>query len=595
LSSLRPALRLVSTAFFVLLASASAALYLRSGISWFLGEGMGSDYTYFLPRLLYGYFWFHENGIAEVPWYSPAWCAGMPYFANPQVMYYAVPQFLLLWADPKVSILLTFLIFGYAGAIAMYLLLRRAFAVGVWLALLGAVLFLFNEFYLSRMAVGHLTYHMFPLIPLVVLLVVASLRDGTLARPRAVSLIVANALVIACFVYGGAANFVIPAMLSVACVLAIYVIRQPRSQWLVLCSFAISSVLAVMLSLSKIVAAYSFMRWFPRETLNIGLFDSLRDAVFSSFTMLFMNPWIRMSEMAGQYLIQSHELRFGVGIVPLLMFPIALFCLPAIARRWTLQRSVLLLLMLLVMALPVVLSVKSDEIQAFLKALPYFRESSLILRWLALEIPIVIVLCCVLVHRVLGTRSSAAVAVFGIVLTGLSHLAFERPNDARYSASTLVQSYQAVRAGAAVPDITQVVYEPPIRTFIGLGDQFTTGTTGLYCYEAIFGYRLEKYPRNLLQPGDVMSVTDQLLNLKNPACYVYPEENGCAPGDHFAADEVSTAERFVSMQPIELRQSSSQTIANWISLLTLAGIAVALLGMVVGVFFRRPVRVPSEQ
>ncbi len=33
---------------------------------------LGHDYTYFLSRLLAGYYWFETNGLFAIPWFTPA-------------------------------------------------------------------------------------------------------------------------------------------------------------------------------------------------------------------------------------------------------------------------------------------------------------------------------------------------------------------------------------------------------------------------------------------------------------------------------------------------------------------------------------------
>ncbi|MDA0790537.1 MAG: hypothetical protein O2780_13900, partial [Proteobacteria bacterium] len=250
---------------FVTLVLAGASVYLVQGLAWFGGTSLGSDYTYFLPKLLYGYYWFHENGPWILPWFAPVWCGGVPYFASPQVMYYSLPQLLTLLVNPQTSVMLTYLVYGFGGGISMYWLLRRGFGVGSWLALLGGLLLLFNEFYLARMLVGHLTYHMVPLIPLIALLAILAIDAD---KGRRLWLTLANALLIAAFVQGGAANFVIPAMLSVGAIILLHSIRRPENTLTLVLNIGLAGLVAMALSASKIVASWSFMRWFPRPELD---------------------------------------------------------------------------------------------------------------------------------------------------------------------------------------------------------------------------------------------------------------------------------------------------------------------------------------
>jgi len=78
-------------------------------------NNLGVDYTYFLPILLNGYYWFQSNGLFEVPWFTPAFCGGVPYLPNPQTMYYSFPQLLTFFTDPASSVYITFIVFALLG------------------------------------------------------------------------------------------------------------------------------------------------------------------------------------------------------------------------------------------------------------------------------------------------------------------------------------------------------------------------------------------------------------------------------------------------------------------------------------------------
>src|SRR4051794_22252779 len=55
---------------------------------------MGHDYAGTLPGFMDGYLWFHNNGFLTPPWFTPSFCAGQAFFAEPQSGFYSVPQFL---------------------------------------------------------------------------------------------------------------------------------------------------------------------------------------------------------------------------------------------------------------------------------------------------------------------------------------------------------------------------------------------------------------------------------------------------------------------------------------------------------------------
>jgi hypothetical protein len=80
-----------------------------------------------------------------------------------------------------------------------------------------------------------------------------------------------------------------------------------------------------------------------------------------------------------------------------------------------------------------------------------------------------------------------------------------------------------------------------------------------------------------------MHVNKGRFNLKNPACYVYPAANGCAPGDHFTVQQRPAAEAFITYQPFPFRLPVWQYAANLLNLIAVAGV----LGFLVVALARR--------
>lgn len=93
---------------------------------------MGPDYRLFLPSLLSGFFWYQTNGLAQIPWYSPSQCGGLPFLGDLQVPYYSAPQFLTLLQPPSGAVATTVLLFAAIGFWGAYGLLRSAFRIYSW-------------------------------------------------------------------------------------------------------------------------------------------------------------------------------------------------------------------------------------------------------------------------------------------------------------------------------------------------------------------------------------------------------------------------------------------------------------------------------
>jgi hypothetical protein len=104
------------------------------------------------------------------------------------------------------------------------------------------------------------------------------------------------------------------------------------------------------------------------------------------------------------------------------------------------------------------------------------------------------------------------------------------------------------------------------------------GVSQIACYQSMFGYRLEAFPRKDLRPGPVLDTTvDGNLNFKNPACYVFPRANRCAPGDAFRQDQRAALLQFAAYRDFPFARSGVQIAADWINLATLIGAVVAVL------------------
>ena len=97
------------------------------------------------------------------------------------------------------------------------------------------------------------------------------------------------------------------------------------------------------------------------------------------------------------------------------------------------------------------------------------------------------------------------------------------------------------------------------------------GLSQVNCHESLFGYRHEEVKQKELlrvsQP--VMQITNGYFNMKNPACYVFPDENNCIPGDHFRADQKEDLLSFISYKGYEFNMPKIQYISNWVSLITI--------------------------
>lgn len=288
-----------------------------------------------------------------------------------------------------------------------------------------------------------------------------------------------------------------------------------------------------------------------------------------------------------QWYLDRHEWEFSITPVPLIILLFGLIVLMKRLRKDTARpipapgRFLHLTAIILLLLLPVGLNCYTPGWNQFLKQLPVIGSSSTLIRWAIIYIPVVILLAALVLDRIIprGRLQSAAAAVcLGAVI--LLNLAADRTyyHAQGYRAEPVQQAYHDVRAGSWTPEIRFVmVYRDGNGQILTPGhrnDTITLGGSQLFCYEALFGYRLEAFPFGDLHPGPVTAETNGRLNLKNPACYVWPGENNCRPGDHFSVAARAAANSFSRYRPFDFKLPLRQTIANWLNGITL----VATLG-----------------
>jgi hypothetical protein len=143
---------------------------------------IGPDYSYFLPHLLDGQYFGAENRLGAIRWFTPAFCGGMPTWADPQDPFVTLAQWLTFLVTPLHAVQATVILFALAGAVGTYLFARRRLSVSRPAATVSGALVLANGFYLDRMIVGHFGFQSFMLVPCVAFLVSGERGRWSVAR-----------------------------------------------------------------------------------------------------------------------------------------------------------------------------------------------------------------------------------------------------------------------------------------------------------------------------------------------------------------------------------------------------------------------------
>jgi len=548
---------------------------------------IGADYSTWLPTLLAGFYWHLQNGLFSVPWFNPAQCGGVPLQADPQGAYFSLAQFLTFAFSPVRALQLNFLAYaaiGYAGCFQ----LARCFRLSTAASVLAAMLFAFNTLYAARMVVGHLSFSPFMLLPAAA----ACLIGASPSFPVWVIRCCCFGLLLGAMVEGGMLVLLPPCYLSLLMVIALHAVVARNNSLAPLGRFATGTGLGVLLCAGKLAAVLSLMAHIPRDAYKLPGYLNIGETLWITLRMVFIGPADDMhTHLANaSVLFERHEFEYSVGPAALvLLLAFALFCWrrrawPAPPQRLAMDALVFLLLV------PLAVNTYGDTWTALLKTLPIIRNSSSLLRWFAAYILPVVLLCGVALDRLSGlAREKSAflrsaptpwliTGVAGLVTLGailLSDRSAYGPGDiGAYNPATMQTAWHDAAATRHVPPVSEIAVlkdeggQIDKRSLLRQ-DVMAAGKSQLFCYDSLFGYHLEGFPQGTLHPGSVFERTAAGagdgggLNIKNPACYVFPGANACKPGDPFAAAAIDQATRFVSYRPFIWRKPIWARAADW--------------------------------
>jgi len=555
------------------------------------GTPAGSDYALHLPNLLAGEYWLRVNGPFAVPWFSPGHCAGVPFLADLNVAYYSFPQWATFVAGPAAAVKATFVVFAALGAAGAYVLLRGPFGASPWASATAAVLFAGCGFFSARLMIGHLTFHPFALAPW---LAWAPLSAGRRPGQRLLGVCAAGAALALMF-HAGMVHAILPLVVATGAILVLHGQAHGHrlAPWAIL---ALGAMLALGLSAQRLAAATAFLQHFPRDEYALPGFPRFLDEVGVLLRALFWRPPVDAAAplLANtQFALERHEWDYGLGPAAAL-----LILAGAVRADWTRWRSArggaAAAALLLALALPLALNWHHPDWHALLKRIPVVGSSSNLLRWYVLYIPLIVVGAALAfdlaVPRAWRGRAAALVAAATVAWIWTDDRSFYRAQD--YDLAPIEIGWRMVAAGAPVPAVTHVVVRvdrsnrPLITT--DRNNALVRGFSQLLCYQPMFGYGLERLRLDGLRPGPALAESaDGRLNMKNPACYLYPAENGCQPGDNFRADQREQAERFLAYRPFEFARPWWQRAADVLNAVALL-LTIAALGAAALLAWRRP-------
>ncbi len=559
---------------------------------------LGADYAYWLPNLLAGSFWHITNGWHGLPWFTPAQCGGIPLYANPQGAYLSLVQFLTFTLGPIRALQANFLIYAAAGCAGAYALARR-FGLSIPACLLAAVLFTLNRLFAVRMMVGHLSFAPFMLTPALAACCLGPFNGWASAVLRCAGFGAMTAVML----QSGMAVLMPPVFLSLLIILVMHVVATGAGLALPLVRLAAGTVIGLALCAAKLAAVGALMAHLPRNAYPMPGFPNIVLTAWVALRGLFFWPAADTTHalVNAPLLYELHEFDYGVGPAPLLLLVATFFVARRCGARLPAARRARLLIdaLALLLVVPIGLNTYAPGWTPFLKMLPVIGSSSSLLRWFAAYILPACLGGALALDYVCRRVPATAwqIAAPAITLTGLALLTTDRSfygadGIGVYDPRPIVASWAHATSTGRAPSIVGITmpldaHGAGIMTLAGQ-NALVEGLSELKCYEPLFGYRQEFFPRGLLHPGTVFDETGDAapggnrLNLKNPACYVFPKANACQPGDAFAASDLDNVAAFISYKPYAWRKPGWADDADWLNLIALAGWAIAVMAALAG-------------
>jgi len=526
----------------------------------------GHDFGAVFVRLLEGAWHFHHHGLA-IPRYAVHVCGGSVLYGHPEDMFYSPTQILSLLMDPWLTIQLTVCAALIAGYVGWYRVGTRILRLpGSWSHLLALVVEA-NGFYFVQMLSGHFMFHALALLGWFVLLVFEHDEPPPRARLKTA---IAFALLCAYTLYAGGWFVLYVAGLGCLLVLPLdlFLAENPANRaLLVLRRLLLFSLPTLALTGSKLVAIYSFMRHFPRhhalETMDVS--HSALGFIVKALWAIPQNAKL-FAAMPGLV----HERSALMAPITLVGLAAGLFLLGRRLRAAAggqRDRWFAVIYGTVVFAAMIQLVRGRGFLAQGLHSLPVGASQRLSSRYLypfALLLSVVSVWCLAKFMGRLGRRWHVAILLAGSLTTVATF------------ATGYVEMLPEVGLASNMRDHREHWRRVDRGRSVNEVKHFTDfdGGTGRTCYEPILNSSGD--PSHVLHLGPVHNQQDGFFNLMNPACYQYPDENDCKPGDRISIADAQNLYNFAHGLPVTWKVSTVQQIADATSALALVFFLLAL-------------------
>ena len=301
---------------------------------------------------------------------------------------------------------------------------------------------------------------------------------------------------------------------------------------------------------------------------------SLLRLVGGAAASLFVPQILSMFERRDLLNLQRHELEYGVGLAPLLILLVAVS--RGLVRGWGVRflselpyrKQVACLALCSILLVPILMSYSG--LHWLLVQIPVIKSMSVMLRFWSVYIPILCIAAAIVLDQIVSNQKqrigwSIAAIALTVIQAASTNVRFYQ--EQLYDPTAMNTAYRQIQDGRGLPPIDRIEQPTSAADFMW-NEGFVSGATTLPCYEPMFGYSNKDFPLGRLEIGPVLQSSRGLLNLKNPACYVFPGANSCRPGDEFTDVQLASAEAFTHYKPFPYRWPAWQYAATGITMMS---------------------------
>jgi hypothetical protein len=571
---------------------------------------VGHDYRLFIPYMLDSYLHQRINGLT-IQWYTPSFAGGRPVFPNPQDLQFSLPQFLMWLFNPWVAILASMIVFVVIGFVATYYFLKRFLGLHPFASILGAVFFIANGFFFNHMAAGHVTFQAFTLFPVILIIIVHPKLPGWLAG-------LLLSFIAAILLYSGIHEVTFFILTALIFFPLLYLLKASLLDGKRLLAITIwGGILTILLCGSKLWAAYSFMRFFPRlaqDNYTTTLWTGMVGIVHQLLGTMTLAPFYRI--LQGKftydsvvYMAKSTGTIYGYweldqSLSPALLFLLAGGAITFLLHKPTLKAPIdkkrLIAEICLTLAVWIVIefTLAKGLFYPYLQKLPIIEsERANVRNACAFIFPLAVVGAVIFNNWTKNWKPNALLAAF-LVMEGIalgSLLSF-RYVPTKYLVGEalfdymlgdirpMLTTYDMIRyQGNTFPVENVVPRADPWMVFqdnaVNMIDPYNTFFKGIY---------QSLVP--VLHAGSVYDISDGYFNIVDPTGYVFPEVNQTHAHERIPITEKAQFLDFINRRQPDWKLPLIQQILDWTALVTL----IAEFGALLVLLARKWIRFPTH-